>query len=290
MYRDNNLIINHDSQVLSINCQDEENSALLINDISQRIYSYSCNSTFWRGGSWIRGLTYHINNCRFTFNEFKSIIDSIAERFLECKDHILNVLHNTKHYLSYIDFSNNEQNPDTSLSIDGMSYAVGKIHNVLQKFYNNSPNTTNILINFANNGVMINDTKKLLKNCVSMVAEQGYVVDGGRLLKDHNIIDYYFDIRGNSSGVYRTKCLFDTNDSKEILTSSLAASLGGMNIVPVVGVVMCITIGIVATYIYNKNYRSNYNNEDYPNGGTELEEYNKVETSGESLTEYYDII
>lgn len=290
MYPDNRPIFYNDSQILRVNCSDKLYQELSINDIVEKIQNYPCSSNSWHGG-----LTYFINNCNFSFNEFRPIIDSITERFLECKDHILNVLHNKKCYLSYLDFSNDKKNHDTNFDADGISYAVGKIHHVLKEFYNNSPNTTDIFINFSNNGVMINETKKLLKNCVSMVADYvnvPFVIENGELLyvEDHNIKDNYFYIRGNSSGAYNTECFFGTNDSNDIQANSLTASVGGMNILPVVGVGMCIAMGIGATYIYNKNYRNINNVEDNLNMGTEMDVYDKVETAGESLTEYHDIV
>jgi len=252
MYLDNHPIFYNDSQILRVDCATQAAQGLSsVGDIVQRIQDYPCSSSSWHGG-----LTYFINNCHFTFNEFKPIVDSIADRFLECKDHILNVLHSKNNYHSYLDFSNNQKNSDNGIGIDGISYAVGKIRNVLQEFYNNSQNITDIFINVANNGVMINTTKQLLNNCKSMVAEYVNVPSG---ITDWDITDNYFDIRGNSSGVYRIECSFDTIDNNEALASSLAVSGESMNILPVVGVGICVAIGVVATYSYNKynNYNQN---------------------------------
>ena len=119
-----------------------------------------------------------------------------------------------------------------------------------------------------------------------------FFIKNGEMLfvEDHNIKDNYFDIRGNSSGVYGKECAFDTSYSNEIQAHSLTASVGGINILLIVGVVMCVAMGMGTAYIYNKNYRNINNVEDNLNMGTELDVYDKVETSGESLTEYHDIV
>lgn len=284
MYQDKNQSFYNESQVFRIDCSDNFN--LSITNITQGIKDFQCHAQYWQVGSWCGGMTYELFNCQFTYNEFKNIIDSIVDKFLECKDHILTVL-DKSNYFSYINLANYDSDNQSDIGINGAKYALFKMHYMLQALYHNSSNIMKILMDISNNGVTLNATQNLLKNCSSMTADP--VLDPfDRISSD--LQNIFFDIKGNNSGVYGTQCSFDTNDIYDLPDTNLTAYPDNMGYLPVLLGIVPIVMFVGAALIYNQHNSSCKHDEYDPNVIAEIEELTKVETVGDMHTEYHDSV